>query len=85
MENKELIGACGFYCKSCPSFVEGKCAGCRREHREGDCFTLDCVTRKGIEFCGTCENFPCDDIISREKVTILDKDWLKWKRKQKEK
>ena len=52
------------------------------EHREGDCFTRDCVLNQGIGFCGACERFPCDDLLARSRATVLDKDWLRWKREK---
>lgn len=76
----ELIGKCGFYCASCPTYASGKCRGCIDEHAEGDCYTRDCVLSKGIGYCGLCEGFPCDAILTRQRATVLDKDWLRWKR-----
>lgn len=81
---EELISKCGFYCGSCSLYTNGACKGCRMQHSEGDCFTFDCVSNKGIEYCGLCEDFPCDDIINREKATVLDRDWLLWRRRVKE-
>ena len=77
---EELLGKCGFYCGSCPTYREGGCLGCMEEHREGDCFTRDCVLRSGLDCCGACRQFPCDDLLNRPHATVLDKDWLKWKR-----
>lgn len=78
----KLIGKCGFYCGSCPTYSKGKCIGCRAAHKKGDCYTFDCVDVQKIEYCGLCKNFPCDEIIIREKATVLDARWLKWKREQ---
>jgi hypothetical protein len=75
----ELIGRCGFYCGSCPDYVQGDCPGCRDAHQAGDCFTFDCVGSKQIDFCGLCEEFPCREILTREKATVLDRRWLLWK------
>ena len=85
MSEKELIGKCGFFCGSCPTYISGKCLGCRSAHNKGDCFTFDCVDQKGITYCGQCGDFPCDEIIHREKATVLDKEWLVWKRSQRTK
>lgn len=81
---ESLIGKCGFYCGSCPTYVQGACSGCRTAHAPGDCFTFDCVDQKGLTYCGQCESFPCDSIITREKATVLDKSWLQWKRTQRD-
>lgn len=82
MNAQENIGKCGFYCGSCPTYRAGDCQGCLKEHKKGDCFTHDCVLEKGLPYCGCCKEFPCDDLMSREKATVLDKDWLQWKRRQ---
>mgnify|MGYP000870742893 CR=1 FL=1 len=80
-----LIGKCGFYCGSCPTHASGKCPGCRTAHTKGDCFTFDCVDNQKIDYCGLCGKCPCDEIMTKEKATVLDLRWLKWKRLQKDK
>lgn len=77
-----LIGKCGFYCASCPTYTKGKCPSCRLAHSSGDCFTFDCVDRKKIDYCPTCKSFPCEEIMTREKATVLDPRWLKWKKEE---
>lgn len=76
----QLLGKCGFYCGSCPTFLSGSCPGCMKAHKKGDCFTRDCVLGKGIPFCGACPEFPCDTILTTERCTVLDGDWLHWKK-----
>lgn len=78
--DEKLLGKCGFYCGSCPTFRKGGCDGCMDEHREGDCFTRDCVLDQEIDFCGACGQFPCDNLLTRPHATALDKEWLRWKR-----
>lgn len=80
MRDLELLGKCGFYCGGCPTYRKGGCRGCMAEHQKGDCFTRDCVLEKGIGVCGACGDFPCDVILTRPRVTVLDKDWLRWKK-----
>jgi len=44
---------------------ELKCHGCRADVRFVYCRTckLDkCAASKGIDFCGSCESYPCDDL-----------------------
>lgn len=79
--NDSLLGKCGFYCGACPTYMKGGCRGCEAEHTAGDCFTLDCVKEKELNFCGECGNFPCDTIMKNPHSTVLDKDWLAWKKK----
>lgn len=81
---RELIGKCGFYCGSCPTYAAGACAGCRSAHGVGDCFTFDCVDRQGVAYCGLCAQFPCEALFSREKATVLDRAWLAWKKHQRD-
>lgn len=81
MENKDLlIGKCGFYCPSCPTYQRGKCKGCMISNKEGECFTRDCVINKKLNYCGECKNFPCHTILEKDKVTLLDKKWLKFQK-----
>jgi|GEM_PF-5507348 ribosomal-protein-alanine N-acetyltransferase len=82
--NPALVGYCGFFCGSCPTYIERLCTGCQLAHDEGDCFTNTCVQKKGLRYCGECTDFPCAVIINRQKATILDKKWLQWKNRQKE-
>ncbi len=79
--NEDLIAKCGFYCGSCPAYISKKCKGCVEQRKKGDCYTRDCVLQQGINYCGECKNFPCQIILSRENVTILDKAWLRWQKK----
>ena len=78
---EKLLGKCGFYCGACPTYIKGGCRGCAEEHTTGDCFTRDCVKEKKLNFCGECKNFPCDTIMTKPHSTVLDKDWLTWKKK----
>ncbi len=79
LNDDNLIGKCGFYCGSCPTYIKGVCLGCRKAHSRNDCFTFDCVDDKKLTYCGQCDKFPCNDIMTKEKATVLDKRWLLWK------
>ena len=78
--NKTLLGKCGFYCGACPTWLDGICFGCTDGQGEGDCFTRDCAIRNGTDFCGACREFPCETILTKDRCTLLDKGWLRWKR-----
>jgi hypothetical protein len=43
-----------------------KCEGCRSEKRsyycENLCQMVTCAAKKGIEFCGECDEYPCDEL-----------------------
>src|SRR3989304_7700360 len=54
------IGICGLSCRLCPRFHTigiSKCGGCKSEYMMAvGCPFITCaVKRKGIEFCGSCE------------------------------
>jgi hypothetical protein len=42
------------------------CEGCRAERRsyfcEHLCFMAPCATSKGLDFCGQCAEYPCDEL-----------------------
>ena len=77
---KDKSGLVCPYCGCCPTYIKGGCKGCVDEHSEGDCYTRDCVLKQGIACCGACEQFPCDTIMTKPHTTVLDKDWLRWKK-----
>ena len=81
--DEKLIGCCGFYCRSCPTYHSGNCTGCLAAHRPGDCFTNTCVQEKQIRFCGECGDFPCDDLFTKEKATVLAPGWMQWQKEEK--
>jgi hypothetical protein len=54
------IGVCGLSCRLCPAYyreTKSKCEGCKSEYRMGAaCPFHNCgVKKKGIEFCGFCD------------------------------
>lgn len=76
------MGRCGFFCGVCPDWRAGSCAGCREAHGPGDCFTRDCTERRGLDFCTLCGEFPCGALLERERATVLDREWLRWKKRE---
>jgi hypothetical protein len=58
--NHVEIGVCGLSCRLCPAYyreTKSKCEGCKSEFRMGaPCPFHNCaVKKKGIEFCGFCD------------------------------
>jgi len=49
------------------SFGETLCDGCKSDrksaHCDRKCLFVTCTQNKGIEFCGTCREYPCKDLI----------------------
>jgi len=46
------------------------CHGCKSEVNSfycRDCEIKDCATRKGVEFCGDCADFPCQFLLDLQK------------------
>ena len=44
---------------------ETHCEGCRSENKTAyckNCTMAECARQKGIEFCGECKEYPCEDI-----------------------
>ena len=42
-----------------------QCDGCRAERRSAYCRTcqfVSCAAEKGIDFCGQCDDYPCDEL-----------------------
>lgn len=78
---ENLMGKCGFYCGVCPSYIKKQCTGCISAHKEGDCFTRDCVIKQHLDVCEQCVCFPCDTIMKKPHSTVLDPEWLLWKKR----
>ncbi len=54
------VGVCGLSCRLCPAYhreTKSRCLGCKSEFRMGAaCAFQNCaLKKKGIEFCGFCE------------------------------
>ena len=60
------IGICGLSCRLCPMYqteAKSKCLGCKSESRMtvGCPFITCAIKKKGVEFCGDCEeNATCE-------------------------
>jgi hypothetical protein len=48
-------------------FDETLCDGCRANRKSGHCKNMcsfiKCTSDKGIEFCGTCSDYPCKELL----------------------
>jgi|GEM_PF-634926 len=71
--NKDIdlskITACGECCDGCKKKADGICKGCIEAdgyvpewEESGRCKVHECTRKQGVQFCGLCEKFPCDDI-----------------------
>ena len=58
--NVTLISYCGLYCEVCPSFVKGKCRGCRGDAPDcavgfRSCKVKPCCVKNDIFTCAECK------------------------------
>ena len=48
------------------NYSEGGCSGCRNPEHNGcsikGCFILECTKKHNIDFCGECNEFPCEKV-----------------------
>lgn len=64
------ISVCGIDCAKCPFMLDKKCEGCRIVAPQGKCVwggtcdTHDCAVNQGLNHCGQCKNFPCEQLIN---------------------
>ena len=61
-----LFSACGLNCGLCPRYYtegESRCPGCGGEDfslKHPSCGILSCCRRHGQQYCGLCEQYPCN-------------------------
>lgn len=62
----DLLGPCAIYCGYCGVHLNGRCEGCgpmtRKRAKEGKvfCGIVECASKKGVEMCAECADYPCD-------------------------
>ena len=61
------ITACGECCGKCPKKQDGRCPGCIEADgrvpewaESGRCRVHACAREHHVQFCGICEEFPCE-------------------------
>ena len=59
-------------------YGQGECSGCRNREHHGcsikGCFILQCTQEHHADYCGECEEFPCEKV-----VTLFEKEvYLQW-------
>ena len=60
--NENLISHCGFYCGACPTYLSGKCEGCRGNSPKcavgmKNCKVKQCCAENGFFTCADCTKF----------------------------
>lgn len=71
MKDFSIITACGECCVVCEKKLSGACPGCIEADgrvpewaESGRCRIHACARAHGVQFCGLCEEFPCEKIPS---------------------
>ncbi len=70
-QDKNFIGCCGAYCKTCQPFIGGVCKGCKlgygpeeRDVEKIRCKIKACCFRdKKLETCADCKDYNCCAIV----------------------
>ena len=60
--SESLISHCGFYCGACPTYLSGKCEGCRGNSPKcavgmKKCQVKQCCVENGFFTCADCSKF----------------------------
>ena len=96
MEEKDFttITACGECCVGCKKKEEGLCSGCietdgncKEWAESGGCPIHKCARKHNVQFCGLCNEFPCQWLVQKitwnpnivEHLTKLAKQYHKQK------
>jgi hypothetical protein len=53
--SRDVIAYCGLYCGACPSYLKGKCPGCRDNVRATWCTVRKCCRENNFQTCAECE------------------------------
>lgn len=67
-----VITACGECCVGCKKKENGMCKGCIESDghceewaQSGTCPIYQCAKEHNVQFCGLCEEFPCEWLIQK--------------------
>ena len=65
------ITACGECCTGCQKRIDGICKGCIEADGyvpewagSGRCKVHECARKHNVQFCGICDEFPCEQLTS---------------------
>ena len=63
VSSENLISYCGFYCGACPTYISGKCEGCRGDSAKcavgvKNCQVKQCCVENDFFTCADCTKFP---------------------------
>ena len=65
---EKVVGICGLFCETCPTFADGLCDGCLSDHVAKACEECmhgfrDCAAEHGVTWCSQCSGFPCGRLL----------------------
>ena len=74
---EEVVGICGLFCGTCPSYADGICSGCLSDNVKGECAECrhgfrDCAKEHGITWCNECHDFPCQRLKDFKDVHVVN-------------
>ena len=67
MNMQDFAANCGIFCGDCDYRERMNCPGCIQARGRpfwGECRIAACCIGKGLDHCGQCATFPCDDLKS---------------------
>jgi hypothetical protein len=83
MDDKELLGCCGAYCKTCMVFNNSFCKGCKvgysdntRDLAKAKCKMKVCCINKQYVSCADCKDYESCEIIN----SFYNKNGYKYKK-----
>ena len=59
--DKNLVAYCGLYCGACRSFLNGKCPGCKENHKASWCTIRKCCMDNNFRTCADCQLMKLDE------------------------
>lgn len=76
------VGKCGIFCGACRLYVVEKCKGCiEASLKKAACSVYKCASKKNLDSCGKCDDFPCLEHYSSNQV-FAKKKLLDWKKRE---
>lgn len=74
----EVVGICGLFCGTCPSYADDICDGCLSDRVRGDCAVCShgfrtCAKDHGVTWCKECRDFPCQRLLDFKDVHVVNR------------
>ena len=74
---EKVVGICGLFCETCPSYADGRCGGCLSDHVVDVCAECrhgfrECAKEHGVTWCSECGDFPCARLEAFKDIHIVN-------------